>query len=70
MDRRRSTYCYPRRDTEADRSTALADCLTPTPDMLVTDTLAELQAQLPPGLVQSDRQPVDPRGVVEYWFPA
>jgi hypothetical protein len=26
------------------------------------------QAQLPPGLVRSERQPVDPPEVVEIWF--
>jgi hypothetical protein len=28
--------------------------------VLLADTLAGLQAQLPPGLVRSGRQPVDP----------
>ena len=32
------------------------------------DTLAELQAMLPPGLVQSPRQPIDPPEVMEIWF--
>ena len=42
---------------------------TPTPYVLVADILAELQAQLPTGLVRSYRQPSDPSGVVEFWFP-
>ena len=42
---------------------------TPTPYVLVADTLAELQAQLPAGLVRSDRQPADPPEVLEIWFP-
>jgi hypothetical protein len=36
--------------------------------VLVSDTLAEVQEQLPSGLVRSERQPVDPREVVEVWF--
>ena len=43
---------------------------TPTPYVLVADVLAELQAQLPTGLVRSGRQPDDPQGIVEFWFPA
>jgi hypothetical protein len=35
---------------------------------MVADTLAELQAMLPPGLARSPRQPVDPPEVVEIWF--
>jgi hypothetical protein len=42
----------------------------PTPYLLVADTLADLQAQLPVGLVRSDRQPLDPPEVLEIWFPA
>jgi hypothetical protein len=33
---------------------------TPTPYILLGHTLAEVQAQLPPGLERSDRQPADP----------
>jgi hypothetical protein len=33
-------------------------------------TLAELEAQLPPGLECVVRQPADPPEVVEVWFPA
>jgi hypothetical protein len=40
----------------------------PSPYVLVSDTLAEVQEQLPSGLVRSERQPVDPREVVEVWF--
>ena len=43
---------------------------TPSPYVLVADTLAELHAQLPPGLARSERQPADPPEVVEIWFPA
>jgi hypothetical protein len=43
---------------------------TPTPYILLGHTLAEVQAQLPPGLERSDRQPADPPEVVEAWFPA
>ena len=42
----------------------------PTPYVLIGHTLTELIAQLPPGLVRSDRQPSDPPDVVEVWFPA
>ena len=38
--------------------------------VLVADTLAELRAQLPPGLVRSERLSSDPPGVVEAWFSA
>jgi hypothetical protein len=38
------------------------------PYVLVADTLAGVQAQLPPGLVRSERQPADPPDVVEIWF--
>jgi hypothetical protein len=40
----------------------------PTIYVMVADTLAELQAMLPPGLARSPRQPVDPPEVVEVWF--
>jgi len=43
---------------------------TPTPYVLVADSLAEIHAQLPPRLVRSERQPADPPEVVEIWFPA
>ena len=42
----------------------------PTPYVLMADTVAELQAQLPAGLVRSNRQPSDPPDVLEIWFPA
>jgi hypothetical protein len=42
---------------------------TPTPYVLLADTLGGLQAQLPPRLARSDRQPADPPEVVEVWFP-
>jgi hypothetical protein len=41
----------------------------PTPYVLLADTLARLEVQLPAGLVRTDRQPADPE-VVEVWFPA
>jgi hypothetical protein len=40
----------------------------PTVYIMVADTLAELQAMLPEGLVRSERQPSDPSEVVEVWF--
>jgi hypothetical protein len=40
------------------------------PYVLVADTLPGVQAQLPPGLVRSERQPADPPEVVEIWFVA
>jgi hypothetical protein len=43
---------------------------TPSPYVLVADTLAEIHAQLPPHLVRAGRQPADPPEVVEIWFPA
>jgi hypothetical protein len=42
----------------------------PTVYILLGHTLAEIHAQLPPGLERSDRQPADPAEVVEVWFPA
>ena len=40
----------------------------PTIYLMLADTLAELQAMLPPGLERSPRQPADPPEVVEVWF--
>jgi hypothetical protein len=40
----------------------------PSPYVLVADTLAEIHAALPPNLVRTDRQPVDPPEVIEIWF--
>jgi hypothetical protein len=42
---------------------------TPTPYVLRGHKLAEVQAQLPPGLERSERQPSDPPEVVEVWLP-
>ena len=42
----------------------------PTPYVLLADTLAGLQAQLPTGLTRTDRQPADPPEVLEVWFPS
>ena len=39
-----------------------------SPYLLLADSLAEIQEMLPPGLVQSERQPVDPPEVGEIWF--
>ena len=43
---------------------------TPSPYLLVADTLAEIHAQLPPKLKRSERQPADLPAVVEIWFSA
>jgi hypothetical protein len=40
----------------------------PSPYLLLADTVAEIQAMLSPGLVRSERMPVDPPEVVEIWF--
>jgi hypothetical protein len=40
----------------------------PSPYLLLADTLAGIHEQLPPGLVRSERQPVDPPEVMEIWF--
>ena len=40
----------------------------PTPYILRADTLAGLHAQLPLGLVRSERQTEDPPDLVEIWF--
>jgi len=40
----------------------------PSPYLLLADTLAEVQAMLPPGLVRSERTYADPPEVVEIWF--
>jgi hypothetical protein len=42
----------------------------PTAYVLIGHTLAEVQAQLPPGLERSERQPADPEVVLEVWFPS
>jgi hypothetical protein len=41
-----------------------------TPYVLLADTLAGLHAQLPVGLVRSERQPSDPPEIVETWVAA
>src|SRR3954447_4056736 len=43
---------------------------TPSPYLVLADTLAGIRAMLPPGLVRSERQYVDPPEVVEIWFAA
>ena len=40
----------------------------PSPYLLLADTLAGIRELLPPGLVRSERRPVDPPEVVEIWF--
>jgi hypothetical protein len=40
----------------------------PSPYLLLADSLAEIQEILPPGLVQSERQPADPPEVGKIWF--
>ncbi len=40
----------------------------PSPYVLIGDTLAAVQEQLPSGLVRSERQPGDSPEVVEMWF--
>ena len=41
---------------------------SPTPYILLADSILALHAQLPIGLVRSERQPTDPPEVVEVWF--
>jgi hypothetical protein len=41
-----------------------------TPYVLLADTLEELRAKLPPGLVRSEHQPAGSGIVVEVWFPS
>ena len=51
-----------------DRFTARLATDTPSPYVLVADTLAEIHAQLPPLLERLGRQPNDLPEVVEVWF--
>ena len=53
-----------------DRVVARLVTETPSPYVLVADTLAEIHAQLPSPLARAGRQPADPPEVVEIWFPA
>ena len=39
-----------------------------SPYVLLANTLAGVQEQLPPRLVRAERQPADPPEVVEIWF--
>jgi hypothetical protein len=41
---------------------------SPSPYLLLADTLGGIREMLPPGLVRSERMPVDPPEVVEIWF--
>jgi hypothetical protein len=52
----------------ADRFTARLATDGPSPYLLLAETLGGIQTQLPPGLIRSERQPVDPPEVVEIWF--
>ena len=40
----------------------------PSPYLLLAETLGDLRAMLPLGLVRSERMPADPPEVVEVWF--
>jgi len=51
-----------------DRFAARLATNAPSPYLLLADTLAGIHEQLPPGLVRSERQPVDPPEVMEIWF--
>jgi hypothetical protein len=51
-----------------DRFAARLATNAPSPYLLLADTLAGIHGQLPPGLVRSERQPVDPPEVMEIWF--
>jgi hypothetical protein len=42
--------------------------MDPTPYVMVTDTLDEIRAALPPGMYRSYRSPADPVGLVELWL--
>jgi hypothetical protein len=42
----------------------------PTSYVLWADNLAEIHAQLPPGLVRSERQLAEPPDLIEIWFAA
>jgi len=53
-----------------DKAVARLVTDTPSPYVLLADTLAEIHAQLPPNLARAGRQPADPPEVVEIWFPA
>jgi hypothetical protein len=39
-----------------------------SPYLMLAETLAGVQEQLPPGLVRAERHPTDPPEVVEIWF--
>lgn len=41
---------------------------TASPYLMLAETLAGIREMLPPGLVRSERMPVDPPEVVEIWF--
>jgi hypothetical protein len=52
-----------------DRVVARLVTETPSPYVLVADTLAGIHAQLPVHLARAGRQPADPPEGVEIWFP-
>jgi hypothetical protein len=51
-----------------DHFTARLVTNKPLPYVLVSNSLAEIQQQLPAGLQRFERQPVDPPEVLEIWF--
>ena len=59
------------RDEDTQPGAFMARLVTgaPTPYVLLADTLAGLEAQLPTDLTRTDRQPADPPEIVEVWFP-
>jgi hypothetical protein len=51
-----------------EQSAARLATNVPAPYLLLAETLAGIQEQLPSGLVRVGRQPADPLEVVEIWF--
>jgi hypothetical protein len=51
-----------------DRAIARLATKRLSPYLLLADTLAGVQEQLPPGLGRAERQPADPPEVVEIWL--
>jgi hypothetical protein len=52
-----------------DRYIARLTTAAPLPYVLIGNSLAEVQEQLPPGLCWRARQRVDPPEVIEVWVP-
>jgi len=64
-------YDHPRDHPDAfvaRRHIIVAGATAPTPDMFVADSLAELRALLPPGLVCVPRSALDEPSIVESWL--